>query len=177
MRYAMIVTLILAAGCGGETADPGRAPAAAGEERAASAEIVQIDPCSLLEIAEVEAVMGEPVRANPRDVVTLDEGRYFAMCTFDPVDEVSLRGIAVSYRTAPEIKDPAAALESHVRDMRESAVPEYELQPVAELGEGAGWDPEMRQVTVMRPGGILTVDGVDRDTAVRLTRAALARVP
>lgn len=177
MRRIVIVCAVLAAACGGEGAPAGEAadrPAGEAPEAAAAG----IDACSLLEPEDVQAVTGEPMQARLEERGRGEVESYLSICTFDPVNEESTGSVSISYRPSPEITDPADALERQIQDVRENVMPEYTLEPVDELGPGAGWDPDMSQLTVMRPGAMLLIDAPgDREAAVELARRALERIP
>lgn len=178
MRLLVTLGLVMMmTGCGSESAPGGESaePSAATPEAAPDG----IDACSLLEPDEVRTVTGEAMQESLQEVGRGEGEHYLSICTFDPVSEASTHSISLSYRPSPEITDPAAMLERHVADTRENVMPEYALEPVDALGPGAGWDPQMGQLTVFRPGLMLMVSARsgDRDGAVRLARTALDRIP
>lgn len=178
-RYHRVAGLVLISllGCGSETPPP----VEKATEDAPSGAAARVEACSLLTAAEVGAAVGEGMKPGALEEKGTRPGEsYFSMCTFAPASETSTTAVTLTVRPSPEITDPAAALEAQVADMRQSAIPDYELEPVEELGPGAGWDPGMHQVTVFRPGLVIIV-GVSgpvadpRRAAVDLAAVALDR--
>lgn len=182
-RYRRVAGLVLISllGCGSEGPPPDQEATADAPGGAAAPAAARIEACSLLTAAEVGAAVGEAMGAGTLEEKGTSPGEsYFSICTFAPASGTSTTAVTLTVRPSPEITDPEAALEAHVTDMRENAIPDYELEPIEELGPGAGWDPGMRQVTVFRLGLAIIV-GVSgqlddpRSAAVDLAAAALDR--
>lgn len=176
-----LVALISLLGCGGEAPPPEEAATSDAPGDVATPAPTRIESCSLLTAAEVGAAVGEEMNAGTLEELGTGSGEsYFSICTFTPVSETSMTSVTLTVRPSPEVTDPVAALEAQVADTRESAMPDYELKPVEELGPGAGWDPNMGQVTVFQPGlmVIVSVGGPlenARGAAVGLAKTALDR--
>jgi hypothetical protein len=161
MRTAAFLLLLTACAAGDESqqqADAdGEAPAA--EER--------IVACELLPPTDVTDVMGLPIqRTEPTEVDSSDGStmRYLTGCTYIAEDGDALRTASILLTRGPEITDPAAALQRFVEGMQ-ADMPGYQLEPVPELGPGAGWHQETEQLMAYRPGWQLVV-GVDRRGAM-----------
>ncbi len=120
----------------------------------------RVNACSLLTAADVGAAMGETFAKGRLDEHGTGAGEhYFSICVFSPVDSTSLASLALTARPAPEVTDPAAALEAQAQDIRENAAPDFAFDSVPELGPGAGWDGASHQLTIFRPGLMLILSG------------------
>lgn len=162
--------------CGGGSDSGAKAPDVGTSATAASQ---RIDACSLLTAEDVGAALGETFTKGRLEEHGTGAGeRYFSICVFDPVDSTSLASLALTVRPAPEVTDPAAALEAQAQDMRANAVPDYTFDSVPELGAGAGWDGASHQLTIFRPGLMMLLSaqgkGDLRGSLVQLAQKALA---
>ena len=181
LSYMMLLVLIPLPGCGSESPPPDAKAASEASASVATQGADRTEACSLLTAAEVETAVGEAMREGTlEEKGTGPDESYFSMCTFTPVSDTSTTAVTLTVRPSPGVTDPAAALEAQVADMRENAIPDYQLEPIEELGSGAGWDAGMHQVTVFRPGLMLivSVNGrleEARQAAVDLAKMALDR--
>ena len=80
-------------------------------------------------------------------------------------------------------RDPAAALDDYIAGVQRETSGGYALEPVADLGPGAGWHAETTTLWVFRPGWMVSL-AMDRNAAVppregaaALTVKALGRLP
>jgi hypothetical protein len=160
-----VIAAVLAASlsaCGGseKPQDPAvQEPDAGDEERVVA--------CELVPPSDVADILGlEVQRTEPREVDSSEDGvtHYLTGCTYIAEDGVALRTATVLLTRAPEITDPAAALQRFLDGMHEEYGP-YEVEPVPELGKGAGWNAESEQLIAFLPGWQLST-AVDRHGAM-----------
>lgn len=176
---AVVLAVSLSA-CGSseKSQDPAAPESEAGnEERVVACELVPAD--------EVADILGlEVQRTEPREVDSSEGGvtRYLTGCTYIAEDGIAVRTATILITRAPEITDPEAALQRFLDDMHEEYGP-YELEPVPELGAGAGWNAESEQLIAFLPGWQLAT-AVDRHGAMpglegarTLASRALDRLP
>lgn len=183
-RIAFVALLallpLLATGCGDRDAVP-EASEASEPEAAPVATPDRVSACDLLSADEVADAISTPVEPGRLEQHGSGQESYLSICVFDGANETALPSVSVSVRPDPAIVDVEAALQLAVEDMRENAMPDFHLEPVPELGPGAGWSPDLVQIQVFRPGFMLTFGamGTDspRDRLVVLARAALDRLP
>jgi hypothetical protein len=181
-RIVACTVALLAVGC-----DGGREQEQAGQQEEA-APAAKVAACGILSKEEVAEVLGAPVqRTEPRDLAgpsgRSGDLRYMTACTY-----VAERGQAVMTTTlmlqrSPDVRDPAAALNAYVAGVRRETPGGYTLEPVADLGPGAGWHAETTTLWVFRPGWMVSL-AMDRHAAVpplegatTLTTKALERLP
>jgi hypothetical protein len=174
--FFILPLAVLLSACGGSDARSEEDPDAS---RGGSA-TARLDACSLLTSEEVAAAFGVAFEDGRLDEHGTGAGEnYFSICIFNAANETALPSVSLMARPSDEVIDPAAALQAGVDDMRANVTPDYELEPVPALGEGAGWDPVMANLTVFRPRLMLMLgaqpgSGV-RDRLVQLARTALER--
>lgn len=123
--------------------------------------------CELVPPSDVADILGlEVQRTEPREVDSSDDGvtHYLTGCTYIAEDGVALRTATILLTRAPEITDPETALQHFLDGMHEEYGP-YELEPVPELGTGAGWHAESQQLIAFLPGWELAT-AVDRRGAM-----------
>jgi hypothetical protein len=167
---------VLLSACGGSDA---RSEEEADASRAGSAS-ERLDACSLLSSEEVAEAFGVAFEEGQLEEYGTGAGeRYFSTCIFSAANERANPTVSLMVRSSDEVVDPAAGLQAGVEDMRANVNPDYEMEPVPDLGEGAGWDPAMAQLTVFRPGLMMVVGAHGgsevRDRLVLLARTALER--
>lgn len=108
------------------------------------------------------------VKARPEEYQdsfdTSADPRYMTTCTYIAEAGQALRTASILVARAPEVSDPAAALETYAQGLREVSQ-DVRLTPVPELGLGAGWHAELEQLIVYRPGWRVMA-GVDRQGAI-----------
>ena len=122
-------------------------------------------------MAEVGEVIGTPVqRTEPREEPgPSGSGRYLSACTYIAERGQALMTTTLLLRRSPEVRDPAAGLNQYVEGMKRD-VGDYSLEPVAELGPGAGWHAETTTLWVFRPGWMVSV-AMDRNAPTPLEGA------
>ncbi|HUE76906.1 MAG TPA: hypothetical protein VMM83_03115 [Longimicrobiales bacterium] len=140
----------------------------------------RLDACSLLSSEEVAEAFGVAFEEGQLTEHGTGAGEsYFSTCVFSAANERADPTVSLMVRPSDEVVDPAVALEAGVEDMRANVSPDYEMEPVPELGEGAGWDPAMAELTVFRPGLMMMLGAHGgsevRDRLVQLARTALER--
>jgi hypothetical protein len=102
-------------------------------------------------------------------------------CTYIAERGQALMTTTLMLRRSPEVQDPAAGLSGYVEGVRRE-LGEYSLEPVSDLGPGAGWHAETTTLWIFRPGWMVSV-AVDRaapaplEAAKQLTNQALERLP
>ena len=165
-RMAWLVLASLVNGCGG--AERPNEQAAAGGESQSAARVVA---CEILSMAEVGEVIGTPVqRTEPREEGNPSEnGRYLSACTYIAERGQGLMTTTLLLRRSPEVQDPATALNQYVEGVKRD-LGDYSLEPVAELGPGAGWHAETTTLWVFRPGWMVSM-AVDRNAPTPLQGA------
>jgi hypothetical protein len=136
--------------------------------------------CSLLSSEEVAEAFGVAFEEGQLTEYGTGPGEsYFSTCIFTAANETAVPTVSLTVRPSDEVVDPAAALQAGIEDMRANVNPDYDMEPVPDLGEGAGWDPALAELTVFRPGLMMMVGahgGSDvRDRLVQLARIALER--
>lgn len=186
-RLAILALLsLLAAGCGDGDANPeaSEAPAANAASEADAAPVTapdRVSACDLLSSAEVADAFGTPFEEGRLEEHESGAESYLSICVFDAANEAARPSMSLSVRPDPGIVDVAAALRASVEDMRQNAMPDFELEPVPELGPGAGWSPALGQLHVFRPGFMITLGAMGapspRDRLLALARTALDRLP
>lgn len=140
----------------------------------------RLDACSLLSSEEVAEAFGVAFEEGQLEEHGTGAGEsYFSTCIFNAANERAVPTVSILARPSEEVVDPATALEAQVEDMRANVDPDYEMEPVSELGEGAAWDSAMGELIVFRPGLMMTLGALGssepRDRLVRLARTALER--
>ena len=176
-RITGLVLASLWIGCGGGERQQ---QAAAGDQSQPAARVAA---CEVLSMAEVGEAIGTTVqRTEPREVEDpSDSTRYMTSCTYIAERGQGLMTTSLILRRSPEVGDAAAGLNNYVEGVRREAG-EYSLEPVAELGPGAGWHTETTTLYVFRPGWMVSL-AMDRnapsplDGAKQLTSKALERLP
>ena len=164
-------------GCGG--GERQEQAAAEGQSQAAP----RVAACEVLSMAEVGEVIGTPVqRTEPREVADpSDSTRYMTACTYIAERGQALMTTTLMLRRSPEVRDPAAAFNDYVEGVRRETAT-YSLEPVAEVGPGAGWHAETTTLWVFRPGWMVSL-AIDKaapaplEGAKQLTSKALERLP
>lgn len=149
--------------------------------RAAESAEDRLNSCALLASDEVAAAFEQPFEEGQlQEHGTEPDENYFSICVFSAANDLARPTFSITARRAPSITDPAASLQEHIEDIRNNAMPDFEMDPVPELGEGAGWSPIMGQLTVLRPGLMITAGAVANDQALApilaLTKIALDRL-
>lgn len=168
-RMAGVVCSLLFVGCGGNGETDSDA---ASQSAAAPAE--RVVACNVLTRDEVAEVLGGQVTAaDPREIHDDDDpSRYLSMCTYSAEIGGALRTATLSVKRAPEVRDPATALSSHVSGIR-AEIPSYQVEEVTEYGPGAAWNEELVTLSVFRPGWAIDVV-MDQNAAMPPREAAKA---
>lgn len=176
---AMYFALSAACGCG--------EPAPERETTGARDAPPRAVACELVPGADVEDIMGAPITETKADEYddSSDSGtdpRYMTSCTYIAEVQPALRTATLQIARAPEVTDPAAALQDYVEGLRQVSS-DTDVTPVSDLGPGAGWHAEVEQLIVFRPGWriMVTVDRLGAipglDGAKLLASRALERLP
>lgn len=155
-----VIGMLLAA-CGGS--DDSKDSAVTESEIENEARVVA---CELVPPDDVADILGlEVQRTEPREIDSSENGvtRYLTGCTYVAQDGIAVRTATILLTRAPDITDPEAALQRFLDGMHEEYGP-YELEPVPELGKGAGWNAESEQLIAFLPGWQLAT-AVDRHGA------------
>ncbi len=185
MRFpsaALAVLLLMA--CGGEGSSGGGSAASATSDATASTP-AHLNACNLLTADDVGGAFGGTAFQGGKlqEHGTGEGEQYFSVCVFNADNATAIPTVSLLARSAPEVTDPAVALEAQAEDIRKNAVPDYRFDSVPSLGPGAGWDGTSRQLTVFRPGLMLILTaqanrGQDaRAPLVSLAKTALQRTP
>ena len=176
-RIAGLGLASLLSACGG--AERQNEQAAAGGESQPAPRLVA---CEILSMAEVGEVIGAPVqRTEPREQADpSDDTRYLTACTYIAERGQGLMTTTLLLRRSPEVQDPATGLNQYVEGVKRE-LGDYSLEPVAELGPGAGWHAETTTLWLFRPGWMVSM-AMDRNApaplegAKQLTGKALERL-
>jgi hypothetical protein len=151
-RISRIACVLLLAGCGTDQGADEQ-EAVANTDASAPDRVVA---CDLLPGSDVADIMGQPVQETlPEEYGdssdTSPDAPYMTSCTYTSEAGETLRTATIQVTRAPEVTDPAAALQLFVEGLREFG-PEVNVAPVPDLGPGAGWHAEVQQLSVFRPG-------------------------
>jgi hypothetical protein len=164
---------MLALACGGTEAAPEGAPPPPPDAQATAPASApdQLDACSLLSKAEVEAAVGRPVQ----DPVGDTTANLFGCRYRDPQDPAGLDNV-VSVAVMVNRNDADAR---EVQEMTTSNA--AEVNPVAGLGDVANWDGTNRSLNIAK--GVyqialrLSSDAGGLDSARKLAEQLLPRLP
>jgi hypothetical protein len=159
--------------CGGTEAAPDQAPPPATDAAASTPASApnQLDACSLLTKAEVEAAVGRPVQ----DPVGDTTANLFGCRYHDPQDPARLDNVV----SVAVMVNNNAAEAREVQEMTTSNA--AEVNPVAGLGDVANWDGINRSLNIAQ--GIyqitlrLSSDAGGLDSARKLAEELLPRLP
>lgn len=181
-RIVACTIALLAVGCGG-----GREKEQAGKQEDATP-AAKVAACEILSKEEVAEVLGVPVqRTEPRDLAAPSDQsgdlRYMTACTYVAERGQGVMTTTLMLQRSPEVRDPATALNDYVAGVQRGTTGSYILEPVADLGPGAGWHAETTTLWVFRPGWMVSL-AMDRNAATpplagatALTTKALGRLP
>ncbi|MGD8320870.1 MAG: hypothetical protein PVJ02_10455 [Gemmatimonadota bacterium] len=180
-RAVLCLLPLLLPACGGGNA-PGDAQAGDQQEATAASSVEHLKACDFVTSDQVSQVFGTDFQKGElKEHGTGPDERYFSICVFNGADPTSMVSASVSVRPTPDITDPAAALEAQVADVRKNASPDYALDPVPELGPGAGWDGTSHQLTVFEPGLMLIFGAqgreVTKEQVVHMATIVLGELP
>lgn len=173
-RFIAVVAVaaLSAAACGGGSDESSVEPDAEDQDAAPAATGEGTDPCSLVTVAEAEAILG-PVEEPSEGGAGVIFGQR--ACAFSLADGQPAANVAIMTRRTPDhFERFTAEIEDKLGD---------ELQPVAGLGDDARWFDRRRILLVLVGDEILTVQLMPpgggpaaRDRAVALAEAAVAQL-
>lgn len=169
---------VLASGCGGGGSRPepaARAGASPAAEPAATAPFTPVDACSLLTKAEVETLVGKPVREPRKEVVA-----NLVTCSFGdpaspmvgdrPLSKLLSLDVFTGQEGAYYAGAAAQAKDGYEQTRKNADSPE----PVSGLGETAYWNKGFNALHALKGRYWLSVE-VERQAGVEVARRAMVK--
>jgi len=165
---SLLIMLAISPGCSGSN-DKGSV------EKATNA-------CAQLSKEQVSKILGEEFGDPKEEVRKNNKGEVvMSSCTFSPSGKTSLTSLNVLSVPRKDIANPHAALKEHFRSLQENLGDKsYSWETLEGVGQAAGYDPQMGQMTIFNQGYMLILSLRGRpqektkELLVKLGRTALS---
>ena len=144
----------------------------------------QVPPaCSLLSQEQVGQILGEELSAPKEDVRKNKQGAVaMSSCTFSSVGAASSTSFNILLVPRNDRRSPQAALAEHLRALKDNLKDQkYTLETVTGVGQAAGYDPLMGQLTIIDHQRMMVLtlkkkpQGQNKELLIKLALAALSK--
>ena len=109
------------------------------------------DACILLNRADAEAALGDKVKDSSAKNFGGEEGvALVSNCLYATVNTDSYKTISILIRAGAPSELAEGRIQKHSAELKKQFGADYELEPVARIGDGAIWDPKLLQLTFFK---------------------------